>query len=170
MMVITGRWGGIVKTKFITATLLCLFVFIFGTQSVFATDRFIWIDSNDYNTFLLDSKTIKVVRPTYGNPYVDLWFKVEYTEKGIKSETDSRQKFKLPIDGYSNLAYSLKHYYVNYQQGTKLAIVASYDYDINGKILESYVSSNIEWRDIAPESLGEFIGQFAISYAQKNNL
>jgi len=90
---------------------------------------------------------------------INVWIKIVFTNKGIKSLINDRKNQGLDITNWNKLSHRRDKHLYDYDN-YKFKILDGAHYSLSGEILDFYDTnneSNIEWINILPESRGDII-------------
>lgn len=133
---------------------MLLFVLV-STAQCFASDRYMWIVSDDLTTFSFDTQTIKFSKKYDGSidySTIEVWIKNDYSDEG-KNRVKDRYNDVKDIDKFS---YKLSKNRYNIQTH-QILFLAEFLYDERGIVLYNYKDKYPQWEDVIPGSYGEVI-------------
>ncbi len=157
-----------------------ILLMLFFTTVSLASNRYLFITNINQDkevvAYSFDTETIKY---TYSNDIgalcVDVWIKKVYTTKDIdsflkwvKNQNYSEDVGNGLIVRYVKENYELNHYLL---ANNKLCLMGMTFYDKQDELITSFnvPSSEKQWSDIVPESVGEDWYKTIMAYAKEND-
>lgn len=147
--------------KRLIAFLILSLVIIFSSHA-FASDRFIYMYSNDLYDYYLDTETAYYVQ---GKTIFHAWTKVVFNDNSRQLWLEKRRKNGENVDRFENIGYILSYnYYDKEKRAIQLRTTVYYDTD--GKFI-SRKDYSLPYRPLAPETDTEKWFIFIKNYLDK---